>query len=108
MAKRAINGGAPVRTRPWPRWSQWDARDEQRVLEGLHNDDWDSFAPVGAKFEHAFARSIHCPNPEQACRDAIWLPQWLLLADPHEMDDVVAAVITIRDHRDELHYAASL
>jgi dTDP-4-amino-4,6-dideoxygalactose transaminase len=55
-----------------------------------------------------FARATHCPHAEQACREAIWLPQWLLLADPHEMDDVVAAVIKIRDHRDELHYAASL
>jgi dTDP-4-amino-4,6-dideoxygalactose transaminase len=55
-----------------------------------------------------FARATHCPHAEQACREAIWLPQWLLLADPHEMDDVVAAVIKIRDHRDELRYAASL
>ncbi|MGQ9895668.1 MAG: DegT/DnrJ/EryC1/StrS family aminotransferase, partial [Roseiflexus sp.] len=55
-----------------------------------------------------FARAGYCPNAEQACREAIWLPQWLLLADPIEMDDVVAAVVKIRDHRDELRYAPSL
>ncbi|MBO9325742.1 MAG: hypothetical protein J7463_10180 [Roseiflexus sp.] len=108
MATLAINGGSPVRTRPRPRWPQWDAREEQRVLDVLRSDDWGGFAPVVEEFERAFARATHCPNAKQTCREAIWLPQWLLLADPHEMDDVVTAVIRIRDHRDELRYAASL
>lgn len=197
MATLAINGGAPVRTRPWPRWPQWDAREEQRVLDVLRSDDWGGFAPVVAEFERAFAkrhdaafgiaavngtqtlvaalmaagigpgdevivpphtfiatasamrderpfgaprnlfeqaleaegipcstgypfplyrqeslgpavaRAGACPNAEQACREAIWLPQWLLLAEPDEMDDVAAAIIKIRDHRDELRYVAS-
>ncbi|MFQ3684156.1 DegT/DnrJ/EryC1/StrS family aminotransferase, partial [Roseiflexus sp.] len=56
MAKLAINGGPPVRTRPWPRWPQWDEREEQRVRDVLHSDDWGGFAPVVAEFEHAFAQ----------------------------------------------------
>jgi Predicted pyridoxal phosphate-dependent enzyme apparently involved in regulation of cell wall biogenesis len=56
MAKLAINGGAPARTRPWPRWPQWDAREEQRVLDVLRSDDWGGFAPVVEEFERAFAQ----------------------------------------------------
>lgn len=56
MAKLAINGGPPVRTRPWPRWPQWDEREEQRVLAVLSGDDWGGFAPVVEEFEHAFAQ----------------------------------------------------
>lgn len=54
-----------------------------------------------------FARAEACPNAEQACREAIWLPQSLLLADPAEMADVTAAVTRIRDHRDELLASAA-
>lgn len=54
-----------------------------------------------------FARAEACPNAEQACHEAIWLPQSLLLADPAEMADVAAAVTRIRDHRDELLASAA-
>jgi len=56
MTALAINGGTPTRRRPWPRWPQWDSREEQRLLDTLHGDDWGGFTPVVAEFEQAFAR----------------------------------------------------
>jgi dTDP-4-amino-4,6-dideoxygalactose transaminase len=44
------------------------------------------------------SRIMPCPVAEQACREAIWLPQSLLLADPEEMDDIARAIVKVRDH----------
>lgn len=42
--KLAINGGEAVRTDPWPSWPQWDARDEQALLDVLHSGHWGSLS----------------------------------------------------------------
>lgn len=49
-----------------------------------------------------YSRILPCPVAEQACREAIWLTQNLLLADPEEMDDIARAILKIRDHAGEL------
>lgn len=46
----------------------------------------------------AYARILPCPVAEQACREVIWLTQNLLLAEPHEMDDIASAIFKIREH----------
>lgn len=43
------------------------------------------------------SRIEDCPVAEQACREAVWLTQNLLLADPEEMDDIAEAMVKIRD-----------
>jgi dTDP-4-amino-4,6-dideoxygalactose transaminase len=40
-----------------------------------------------------------CPNSENACREAVWLEQRLLLGTRHDMDDIVSAVTKIYDGR---------
>ena len=63
MSKLAINGGAPVRTKPWPRWPQWDGRERQRVLEVLESGEWGGFNPVVREFEQMFGKrhqAKHC------------------------------------------------
>lgn len=37
-----------------------------------------------------------CPVSDQACRELIWLPQNVLLAEESDLDDVVAAVAKVR------------
>jgi dTDP-4-amino-4,6-dideoxygalactose transaminase len=37
-------------------------------------------------------RRVSCPVCEQVCRDAVWIPQHVLLADPPRMDALVEAV----------------
>lgn len=36
----AINGGTPVRTRPYPSWPQWDKGEEDALLRVLHSGRW--------------------------------------------------------------------
>jgi hypothetical protein len=50
--------------------------------------------------EHS--RITPCPNAEQACREAIWLTQNMLLAEPEEMEDIVTAMLKIRENIQEL------
>lgn len=54
--KLAIEGGAPVRQKPFPRWPIWDETEERLLLEVLHSGDWGML--TGTKvpaFEQAFA-----------------------------------------------------
>ena len=56
MSKLAINGGAPVRTKPWPPWPQWDERERQRVLEVLESGEWGGFNKLVKEFEQLFGK----------------------------------------------------
>ncbi len=47
--------------------------------------------------DERYARIMPCPVAEQACEEAIWLTQNLLLAEPAEMDDIARAVIKVRE-----------
>lgn len=38
--KLAIDGGSPVRTRPFPTWPVFDEREERALLEVLHSGHW--------------------------------------------------------------------
>lgn len=49
-----------------------------------------------------YSRVEPCPVSEHACREAIWLTQNLLLAEPEAMDDIAQAMLKIRAHVDEL------
>ena len=55
MNKLAIDGGAPVRTKSWPKWPQWDERERQQILEVLESGEWGGFNPAVREFECAFA-----------------------------------------------------
>lgn len=58
--KLAIEGGAPVRQKPFPRWPIWDEKEEKLLLEVLHSGDWGML--TGTKvlaFEQAFAAYQH-------------------------------------------------
>src|SRR5438045_607838 len=52
----AVNGGEPVRRRPWPAWPVWDEADAQAVANVVRSGEW--FAPTGTQakaFGEAFA-----------------------------------------------------
>jgi len=56
MPKLAIDGGAPVRTQPYPSWPQWDEGEERALLDTLRSGRW--WAPEGSHvraFEQEFA-----------------------------------------------------
>lgn len=57
VSKPAINGGDPVRTKPWPKWPMWDVEaDEKRVVESLRSGVW-SRAKIVDEFEKKWAES---------------------------------------------------
>ena len=63
MTKLAINGGTPVRSKPWPRWPQWDEREKNRLLEVLESGNWGGYNPLVAELERTFAQrhqAKHC------------------------------------------------
>jgi dTDP-4-amino-4,6-dideoxygalactose transaminase len=43
MAKLAIAGGAPVRTKPIPKWPRFDEREKRAVLEVLESGNWGGY-----------------------------------------------------------------
>src|SRR5881628_3562576 len=53
----AVDGGAPVRTAPFPAWPVWDERDEAALLGVLRSGRWGAHSGGGrvAAFEQAFA-----------------------------------------------------
>lgn len=54
----AINGGTPVRQRPFQSWPIWDARDEQALLRALHSGEWGIGGEETQLFEAEFA-AVH-------------------------------------------------
>jgi hypothetical protein len=54
----AINGGTPVRTKPWPAWPQWNqATDEELIIKVMRSGTW-SRAEVVSEFEKKWAQLI--------------------------------------------------
>jgi dTDP-4-amino-4,6-dideoxygalactose transaminase len=48
------------------------------------------------------SRILPCPVAEQACREAVWLTQNLLLAGPEEMEEIGRAIVKVRENIQEL------
>lgn len=56
MSKLAINGGKPVRRKPFPSWPVWDQREEQALLRVLRSGKWWRFA---------FGQGVEMAEPER-------------------------------------------
>jgi dTDP-4-amino-4,6-dideoxygalactose transaminase len=47
--------------------------------------------------------AVHCPISERAAyQEAIWLPQFLLIGEDHDVDDIASAVAKVLRHADDL------
>ncbi len=57
MAKLAINGGAKVRTKPWPSWPIWDEREIEALEATVRSGHWGRLYEDSQveEFEKAFA-----------------------------------------------------
>lgn len=55
MAKLALNGGTPVRTRPFPSWPYWDEGEIQALTEVVQSGVWGIDGTRVPAFEKAFA-----------------------------------------------------
>lgn len=55
--KLAVDGGQPLRTRPFPSWPVWDEREEKLLLQVLHSGRWGSLNGERVhEFEARFAQ----------------------------------------------------
>ncbi len=53
----AIQGGVPIRQKPFPAWPIWDENEERQLLEVLHSGNWGMLAgPKVHAFERTFAK----------------------------------------------------
>src|SRR5690242_4623918 len=43
MAKLAVRGGEPLRTKPWPEWPQYDQRELANLTRVLESRNWGGF-----------------------------------------------------------------
>ncbi|MHB1000686.1 MAG: DegT/DnrJ/EryC1/StrS family aminotransferase [Armatimonadota bacterium] len=55
MSVLAINGGSPVRTKPFSAWPVFDEREEQAVLNSVRSGAWGLGGPSIPVFEQRFA-----------------------------------------------------
>jgi dTDP-4-amino-4,6-dideoxygalactose transaminase len=58
MAKLAIKGGNPVRTKPFPKWPIWDDREIKALKEVCESGVWGIGGERVVAFEEAFSRYI--------------------------------------------------
>lgn len=56
MSKLALHGGTPANTTPFPRWPQWDEREQARILAVLDSGEWGGFNPAVKEFETLFGK----------------------------------------------------
>lgn len=47
-------------------------------------------------------RNVSCPVCEQVCRDAVWIPQNVLLADEAQIESLILAIQKVAQHADSL------
>jgi hypothetical protein len=52
----ALNGGTPVRSKPYPKWPQTSVLDEQNILKALRNHRWCTFdSDYGLRLKKEFS-----------------------------------------------------
>jgi dTDP-4-amino-4,6-dideoxygalactose transaminase len=57
---------------------------------------------LGRKVDYS---SVHLPVTEEVVETAVWLPQWVLLAEEKDMEDIAKAIDKVRTHAEELKSA---
>ncbi len=91
----AVLGGAPVRTRPFPSWPVFDARDEARVLQALRSGAWGRLqGSEVAEFEQRFAAMHGCRHGVAVVNGTVSLRIALMAAGLQADDEVIVPAYT--------------
>jgi dTDP-4-amino-4,6-dideoxygalactose transaminase len=73
----ALNGGTPVRNRPYAPWPQYGEDEERALLEVLHSREWGGYHPAIGELEasfaayHQVAHGVACVNGTVALEVAL-------------------------------------
>ncbi|HNX19147.1 MAG TPA: DegT/DnrJ/EryC1/StrS family aminotransferase, partial [Acidobacteriota bacterium] len=92
--KLAIDGGVPVRTRPWPKWPVYGEKHERALLDVLHSGAWGIGGKRVAEFEQAYA-DLHKAKHGVACTNGtVALEIALFAAGVKPGDEVITSPYT--------------
>ena len=58
----ALNGGTPVRNRPYAPWPQYGEEEEKALLDVLHSHEWGGYHPAIKELEANFAAYHQVPH----------------------------------------------
>lgn len=97
MAKLAIQGGNPVRTKPWPKWPVWDEREEKAVVEVIRRGDWGGFPMPNLhakRFAERFARQQDCTYAQCVANGTVSLEIALQAMDVEPGAEVIVPAYT--------------
>ena len=97
MARLAIKGGSPVRTRPWPKWPVYGEEERQNLLDALESQEWGGFPepqPRARRFSQLFAKWIDAKHGVCVSNGSITLEIALKAAGIHAGDEVITTCLT--------------
>jgi len=91
----AIDGGTPVRRRPYPQWPVWDKREVEAVSDVVTSGQW--WAPPGTQvkaFEREFAQAHDAAHAIAVANGSIALEVALRAAGIDWGDEVITSPYT--------------
>jgi dTDP-4-amino-4,6-dideoxygalactose transaminase len=95
VAKLAINGGKPERTKPFPKWPQFGTPEKKELIEVLESGKWGKFAGNKVKaFEEKFAAYQDAKYGIAVTNGTIGLRLALQAADIQAGDEVLVPPYT--------------
>ena len=95
MAELAINGGEPVRTKPWPAWPLFDEAEENALIEVLRSGRW-YYAEKVKEFEKEFAAFQDAGFAVTVCNGTAALEAALVCRGVGAGDEVIIPAYTFR------------
>jgi dTDP-4-amino-4,6-dideoxygalactose transaminase len=97
MTRLALAGGTPVRTSPFPRWPDFDARERALLLEALEARSWGGYPfpnAMAARFASAFAAAHDARHALAVANGTIAIEIALEAAGLRPGDEVIVPAYT--------------
>lgn len=95
--KLAINGGSPIRKRPFPKWPPYDKNEERYLLDVLHSHNWGGFPSpnrYATMFAEEFAKYHGAKYGVCAANGTVTLEVALRAAGVTSGDEVIVPALT--------------
>lgn len=85
----AIDGGQPVRTKPWPEWPVWTEDDEQAVIAAIRSGKWGVWGERVPELECEYSKLHGARFAVACCNGTIALQIALVAAGVEAGDEVI-------------------
>ncbi|HNT33446.1 MAG TPA: DegT/DnrJ/EryC1/StrS family aminotransferase [bacterium] len=105
MGKLAVNGGTPVRTKPFPSWPVFGDKEEKALVEVLRSGSWGLPGIKAREFEQKFSAFQHAEFGVACCNGTIAIEIALLalgvgaghevIVPPYTFMATATAVVTV-------------